>query len=657
MRRRALAESCETSRGSPDRNGRRPPTYTVFQETTQTMSDAAINWFKTDQRSHQFTLYEQFKIDELFDVETYGDFFAHLTREDCDAVMDQCYRFCNEVSGPLNSIGDRTGCKLEDGQTITPAGYKEAWEKLYELGLPNFQIGLEAGGFQGPSSVAVVLGEMQSGANISFTMYPGLTHGSLELVENFALEKDKKLFVEPMISGRFSGTMCLSEPQAGSDVGALTSKAVHVDGNKYKITGTKCWISGGDHDMAENIVHLVLARVEGAPEGTKGISLFIVPKHKVNDDGSTGESNDVITASIEHKLGINSSTTAVLSFGENDNCEGFLVGETENVGMKQMFHMMNGARIAVGVQGLAVAATAYQNALAYARDRKQGSSVKAFKDPNAPRVSILEHSDVRRMLMEMKAKVDGMRALCTYLSVHQDKAVALKAKGDHDSAIYHQGQVDLLTPIVKSYCSDQSFRVCETALQVYGGAGFVRDNPVEQYLRDAKIFSIYEGTNHIQALDLVVRKLRHRDGKDLNDFVEGLVEFVTKHGDDPACGEEIQLLADAGREIQEAGRKIIQYMMTGKLDQLTLCASPFLEAMAHVTVAYLLLDAAMIAETARTQDEDQSQEEFDFYAGKVMAAKFYVNFILPQALALSRVIKSGDRSALDVPDSGFSTAW
>lgn len=621
------------------------------------MSDAAINWFKTDLRSLQFTLYEQFKVQELFDTETYGDHFAHFSREECDAVIEQCYRFCNDVTGPLNSIGDRTGCKLVDGQVVTPAGYKEAWDKLYALGLPNWPIGLETGGFQGPASVGVILNEMQSGANIAFTMYPGLTHGSLELVENFGLEKDKKLFVEPMLNGRFSGTMCLSEPQAGSDVGALATKAVHVDSNKYKITGNKCWISGGDQDMSENIIHLVLARVEGAPEGTKGISLFIVPKYKLKEDGSSGESNDVATASIEHKLGINSSTTAVLNFGDNDNCEGFLLGETENVGMKQMFLMMNGARIAVGVQGLAVAATAYQNALAYARERKQGSSVKSFKDPNAPRVAIIEHSDVRRMLMEMKSKVEGMRALCTYLSIHLDKAVALTAKGDHDAAVYHTGQVDLLTPIVKSYCSDQSFRVCETAVQVYGGAGFVQDNPVEQYLRDAKIFSIYEGTNHIQALDLVVRKLRHRDGKDLNDFVEGLTEFVTKYQNDPACGEEIKLLADAGREIQEAGTTIIQYMMTGKLDQLTLCASPFLEAMAHVTVAYLLLDAAMVAEKARTQDDDQSQEEFDFYAGKVMAAKFYVNFILPQAFAASKAIKSGDRSALDVPDTGFSTAW
>jgi alkylation response protein AidB-like acyl-CoA dehydrogenase len=634
------------------------------------MSDVAINFFKGDRRSLQFTLFEHFKVQELFDAK-YSEYYAHLSQEDCEAVLDQVERFCDEMTGPINGTADRAGCILENGEVRTPEGFKDAWKKLYELGLPNFTMPLELGGFQGPSAVSVMIGELMSGANTSFFMYPTLTHGAMELIETFGLEQEKARFVEPMMNGRFAGTMCLSEPQAGSDVGMITTKAVKIEGSRYKIQGSKCWISAGDHDMAENIVHLVLGRVEGAPDGTKGISLFAVPKFRVNDDGSVGEPNDCITTSIEHKLGINASTTATLSFGDSDACEGYLLGDTENVGMKQMFQMMNGARIGVGVQGLSVAATAYLNALAYARDRKQGSSVKSFKDPNAPRVSILEHSDVRRMLMEMKSRVEGMRALAVKLALHQDSALALRHqavvlrqqnKGDEavkkeDQAIHHQGQVDLLTPILKSYCSDQGFRVCEHAVQVYGGAGYVQDNPVEQYLRDSKIFSIYEGTNHIQALDLVVRKLRHRDGKDLNDFVEGMTEFITQYADDPGIGEEVKQLGKTARNLQEAATASIQYMMTGKLDQFTLVASPFLEAMAHVTVASLLLQQAIVAEDARTQDEDQSQEEFDFYAGKVMSAKFYVNFILPQADALCDVIRSADRSALDIPDAGFSTAW
>jgi len=625
------------------------------------MAEAAVNYFKTDPRSLAFTLYEHLEVDKkLFEKDPAddkkSDYYMHLSREECDAVIDQCLRFCNEVTGPLNVPGDRIGCKLENGTVYTPAGYKEAWRKLYELGLPNFVLSLDHGGFQGPQSVGVILGEIQCAANVAFNMYPGLTHGALELIAAFGSDELKHRFIEPMVAGRFSGTMCLSEPQAGSDVGALTTKAVHVQGDRYKIQGTKCWISGGDHDMAETVVHMVLARVEGGPPGTKGISLFVVPKHRVNDDGSVGEPNDVVTASIEHKLGINSSTTAVLNFGESDGCIGYLLGGEENVGMKQMFQMMNGARIGVGVQGLAVASVAYLNALAYARERMQGTSVKSFKDPTAPRVAIIEHSDVRRMLMEMKSKVEGMRALTAKLALHQDLEIIYRDK-DPDRAVYHRGQADLLTPIVKSYNSDQAFKVCELAIQVYGGAGYVKDSPVEQYLRDAKIFSIYEGTNHIQALDLVVRKLRGHHGRDLSGFSGEVMQFVQEHSDDPAVGAEVRALGKAGFELQSAGTAVIEFMMSGKLDQFTLCASPFLEAMAHVTVAHLLLEAALVAEEQRTQDEEQSQEEFDFYAGKVMSAKFYANFILPQTLAICEVLKSGDRSALDIPDRGFSTHW
>lgn len=623
------------------------------------MAEAAPNFFKTDLRSIQFTLYEHIKVQQLFDAERFpkSNFFGHFSREECDQVIEQCFRFCNDILGPLNQIGDRMGCRFVDGKVITPDGYKEAWDKLWEMGLPNWRLSLEHGGFQGPSSIGVAIGELQSGANTAFAMYPGLTHGAAELVASFGQAKDREKFLPHMMSGRFSGTMCLSEPHAGSDVGAARTKAVKIEGNAYKITGTKCWISGGDQDMTENVVHLVLARVEGAPEGTGGISLFIVPKYRVNDDGSIGDFNNVVTASIEHKLGIRSSSTAVLNFGEGGDSIGYLCGSTENVGMKQMFQMMNGARIAVGVQGLGVAATAYLNALSYARERKQGSSVKRFKDPNAPRVAIIEHSDTRRLLLEMKSKIEGMRALCVKLAFNEDMARALKAEGKDDEADFYQGRVDLLTPIVKAYCSDQGFRICELAIQIYGGAGYVQDNPVEQYLRDAKIFSIYEGTNHIQALDLVVRKLRGRHGQDLSDFLGDLSGFVERYSEDPAVGKEVKLLGEAAHALQEAGGNLMQYMMSSKLDQLTLCCSPFLEAMAEVTVGHLLLEAAVIAEEERTQDDRQSQEEFDFYAGKVMAGKFYANFILPNVLDKCRTIASNDRSALDIPDAGFSTAW
>jgi alkylation response protein AidB-like acyl-CoA dehydrogenase len=449
--------------------------------------------------------------------------------------------------------------------------------------------------------------------------------------------------------------MCLSEPHAGSDVGATKTRARPLGGTLYQISGTKCWISSGDHDLTENIVHLVLARIEGAPAGTPGLSLFIVPKIWVNEDGSLGEPNDVTTASIEHKLGIRASATAVLNFGENDRCRGILVGGQPHQGMRQMFRMMNGARIWVGVQGLAVASTAYLNALAYARERLQGSSVRHFKDPNAPRVPIIEHSDVRRMLLEMKAKVEGMRTLAVKLSLHADLARALAAT-DQAKALHHQGQVDLLTPVLKAYCSDQAFRIAELAIQTYGGAGYVQDHPVEQYCRDAKIFSIYEGTNHIQALDLVARKLPSHGGKNFTAFLGEITGFVETHTAQPGLSAEVRALGEAATALQRAAGALLELFMGGKLDQVTLVANAFLEMLAEVAVGHLLLEAAVVAEARLSEEDDeQSEAESDFYRGKVMAAKYFVNFVLPGVHAKLGAIIAGDRSALDIPDGGFAT--
>ncbi|HVM97942.1 MAG TPA: acyl-CoA dehydrogenase, partial [Candidatus Acidoferrales bacterium] len=536
----------------------------------------------------------------------------------------------------------------------------EAWRKLYELGIPSFSMPQEANGLGGPHAVGVILQELQSGANTAFTMYPELTHGAADVIENFALPEDKARFLPGMMDGRFSGTMCLSEPHAGSDVGAAKTRATHMEGNIYKITGTKCWISAGDHDLADNIIHLVLARIDGAPQGTKGLSLFIVPKIWINDDGSPGQPNDVVTASIEHKLGIKASATAVLSFGENGGCRGILVGGAPHMGMRQMFRMMNGARIAVGVQGLSIASSAYLNALSYARERQQGSSVRHFKDPDAPRVAIIEHSDVRRMLMEMKAKVEGMRTLAVKLALHQDLSVAL-SKTDEGLARFHEGQVDLLTPILKAYCSDQAFRIAEMAIQTYGGAGYVRDNPVEQYCRDAKIFSIYEGTNHIQALDLVARKLNQHGGENFKNYLTEIKKFVAENSNQVGIGAEVRALGSATEELERAAFSIMEFFMGGKIDQVTLVANTFLEAMAEVTIAYLLLDGARVAEQRRDTEDDEaddaSRQDVAFYTGKIMAAKFFVNRVLPGVQAKVTTIVADDRSALDVPDTGFSTAF
>ncbi len=616
------------------------------------MSAGGQNNYKLDLRAIKFTLYEHLNVQQVFEHER----FSHLSREECDAILDQCVRYATEVTGPLNSSADRVGCRLENGQTFTPPGFKEAWKTLFELGFMAFPIAQDAGGFGGPMTIQSVLQEIRSGANTAFSMYSGLTHGASDVIASFGTEKQKTRYLSAMIEGRFSGTMCLSEPHAGSDVGASRTKATRLDGNLFKITGTKCWISAGDHDMCENVVHLVLARIEGAPSGTKGLSLFIVPKVWVNDDGSLGEPNDVITGAIEHKLGIRASATAVLNFGENDGCRGYLLGGEENVGIRQMFRLMNGARIAVGVQGIGVASTAYLNALSYAQERQQGSAAKNFKDPNAPRVKIIEHSDVRRMLLEMKSKVEGMRTLALKLSLHYDLAEALAGKDDA-KAKYHLGQVDLLTPIVKAYCSDQAFRITELAIQTYGGAGYVEDHPVEQYCRDAKIFSIYEGTNHIQALDLVSRKLTSHGGENFKNFLQEIKTFVADHSSQPGLGDEVRALGEATEALERGAATLMDFFMSSKIDQVTLVANLFLETMAEVTIAHLLLDAAVIAKSKRDTDGDDpdevSPEDFAFYAGKVSAAKFFVNFVMPGVHSKVGAIGAGDRSAIDIPDGGF----
>jgi hypothetical protein len=322
--------------------------------------------------------------------------------------------------------------------------------------------------------------------------------------------------------------------------------------------------------------------------------------------------------------------------------------------MRQMFRMMNGARIAVGVQGIAVASTAYLNALGYARERQQGSSIRNFKDPNAPRVAILEHSDIRRLLLEMKAKVEGTRALAIKLALHADLARAL-AEGDAGAAARHEGQVDLLTPVVKAYSSDQGFRVAEMAVQIYGGAGFVEDHPAEQYLRDAKIFSIYEGTNHIQALDLVSRKLGARGGENFNDFLTEIGDFVAEHSSRPGLGAELGGLGEAAATLQRGAGALMGFFMDGKLDQVTLVASPFLESLSEVAVAHVLLEAAVVAEgRLRREEDDLAHEDVEFYRGKVLAAKYFASYVLPQTQARVSAIIAGDRSPLDMPDGGFA---
>jgi 3-(methylthio)propanoyl-CoA dehydrogenase len=609
-----------------------------------------LNWYRADLRELSFVLLEQFRLGELLGKAPYEAWGP----EEAKAVLEETYRFAREVLGPLNASGDRQGCRLEEGQVRTPDGFREAWKRLYESGFKTLGISAEHGGQGAPTSLQVLVEELLSGANPAFNMYPGLAFGAAETLLECATPEQAKRYAAKMLDGTWGGTMCLTEPHAGSDVGAAKTSARRLGQGRYAIRGTKVFISAGDHDLAENIIHLVLARVEGAPPGTKGLSLFIVPKKRIGADGSSGESNDVTVGSIEHKMGINGSATAVLNFGDNDRCIGELVGTVENVGMSQMFRMMNGARIAVGIQGLATAAAAYLNAVQYAHERKQGPHYTHWKDPTAPRVAIIEHPDVRRMLMDLKSHTEGIRALIVKLAWHGDSARTLTGR-DEEKTAYHRGQVDLLTPLVKSFASDEAFRLAAVAIQVYGGAGYLKDHPVEQYTRDAKIFSIYEGTNHIQALDLVGRKMGQAGGAHFQAFLQDVAGFVEAHKADPTLGQAVELLASGQEALMSSAMTLLGWSQSENLGLIGLNANRVLTMMSQVAVGWMLLEAAAVAQKALAGGVS-SDEEKAFYSGKIQSALWFARNVLPGVEAQARSLALEDDSALKVPDSALGTS-
>jgi alkylation response protein AidB-like acyl-CoA dehydrogenase len=607
-----------------------------------------INRYKADLREVNFVLFEQCKLGEYLGKGP----FAEWGEEEVRMTLNEAYRFATEVTGPLNAVGDK-GCKLVDGQVVTPEGFKDAWSKLYEMGFKSLSVSSEWGGQESPRLVAAAVGELLAGANAAFDMYPSLTFGAVELIESFGTEEQKQLFCQKMFDGVWGGTMCLTEPQAGSDVGLSSTTAVKNADGSYQIKGTKIFISGGDQDFTDNIIHMVLARVPDAPAGTKGLSLFIVPKNKVDKDGNVQGSNDVKVAGLEHKMGINGSSTCLLAFGEDDNCTGYLVGSEENKGMRQMFQMMNYARIGVGTQGLAVASAAYLSALEYAKDRKQGASIEKWKDADAERVSIIEHPDVRRMLLDMKARVEGIRALIFKGASHFDQALA-KGGQDDDAAMHDLGQIELLTPLVKAFSSDQAFRVCETAIQVHGGVGYTQDYPVEQYCRDSKIFSIYEGTNHIQALDLVGRKLGMRGGANMQAFLGEVGTFAATHKEHPVLGASMGKLAAAQEAIASCAMQFLGWFQGGQMVNVPLVANRFLRIMSEATVGWLLLDAAVIA-LDKQKGLDKSHPDWAFYEGKRHTAVYWAGNVLAAIPAEAEIIRAADTSPMDIPTEAFAT--
>jgi hypothetical protein len=611
-----------------------------------------------DERDVKFVLYEQLRIEELCKSPLYAEF----SRETFDLALDQAERLAENELYPANVRGDREGCRFEDGEVKAPPSFHAPYQRYREGGWIAMSDPEEVGGQGFPFSVTNACIELFGAANWSFLMYPGLTHGSARLLQMFGTPELQDRYLLKMFSGEWSGTMCLTEPGAGSDVGSLSTRAGRLPDGTFRIRGQKIFISSGMHDLTENIVHMVLARIDGAPKGTRGISIFLVPRLRLGENGELVD-NDVTCTGIERKMGIHGSATCSLSFGDEDGCIGYLMGE-ENKGMRIMFEMMNEARLFVGMQGLCHGSSAYLHALQYARDRVQGSAVERMKDADAPRVPIIDHPDVRRMLLFMKSSTEGMRAMLYMAAYCLDRVRVAESQEERE---LYQGHLDLLIPICKSVGSDLGFRVCETAVQIYGGYGFTTEYPVEQMLRDCKIASIYEGTNGIQALDLVGRKLTIDRGRLLKNALKASNEILVKIKRNFSLRDMVGIYEDARESLIQATKYFALKSVTDEFHVPVLYAKPYLELFGDVVMGFMLLWQAHVADR-RLQEiyrdhgvtDDRSRRGLldenrsaAFYFGKIASARFFMSQVLTLAPGKARGIMNNDLSPMELPAHGF----
>jgi len=606
-----------------------------------------------DQRDVKFVLYEQLNVDGLSASEKYAEY----SRELCDMVLEAAQKLAENELWRVRSTGDAEGVRLESGQAKAPACFHEIYRKFCDGGWTSLCMDKQVGGQGSPYTVYCATTEHFVAANLAFMAYPGLTLGAARLLQHHGNEWQKQTFMVPMVSGEWGGTMCLTEPQAGSDVGALRTRASRRPDGTYSITGNKIFITSGDHDLTQNIVHMVLARVDGAPRGTKGISIFIVPKKRM--EGELSLNNDVTTSSVEKKLGLHGSATCALNFGENDNCIGYLLGE-EHAGMRIMFDMMNEARLAVGLQGLAQASGAYLHALRYAHERFQGTSYINFKNAEAPKIPIIDHPDVRRMILWMKSVTEGMRSLLYFTAYCEDMAIVSSSQ---DEIAKHRALIEILIPICKSWSSDMGFRVTEMALQVLGGYGYCREYPVEQFLRDIKITSIYEGTNGIQALDLVGRKLGQKGGVLFQSFISFTEELLSRARNIEALKNVVNLCEKGRENLIRVTTHFAVEASGGNFAKPILYATPYQDLFGDVAVGFMLLWQAEVASrqlykmfdenqavsSAQKQEVIRDSSKAAFYTGKLASANFFANTILALVPGKSKSILDGDLTALEVP--------
>jgi alkylation response protein AidB-like acyl-CoA dehydrogenase len=604
-----------------------------------------INYFQRDPRDIKFVLGEHMDLEKILSYEPYKDF----SMEDFSMIIDEALKVCREVVGPTMQDGDREGCAYSDGVVNVSRSFHECWKVMAENGWMAATRSPEFGGQGLPATLGGLIGELFAGANMAFMTFPGLAVGNGRLIEEFGTDEDRALFVEKMYTGVWGGTMCLTEPDAGSDVGWLRTKATPDpdagDPRVYRIEGTKRFITCGEHDLTENIVHLLLARIEGAPHGTKGISLFIVPKIRVNPDGSLGEPNDVFCGGIEHKMGIHGSSTCTMNFGENGGCRGILLGEP-NSGMAKMFQMMNEARMGCGVQALGLAASAYDTARQYAKERLQGPP---FTNRRADRVPIIQHEDVRRALMTLKAGTEAMRAMIGKLFYLIDMSEYDPDEGTRNKV---SAQVELLTPLVKAYCTDFGYLLTREAIHILGGVGYCSEFPAEQYARDILITSIWEGTNYIQSLDLVGRKLGLHGGKAFQGWIQEVTTFTGEHQEDADFAPDFKLLFKASQATGDFAMRYIQYFNEQRFQLIPLTSKRFLECFAETLMGQLMLEQGLIARK-KLKDTRADSADGIFYRGKIETARFFCRNILTNVFSRHMALKQEDTSALDIPEEAF----